>query len=444
MSFKGALCAWFAFIAVSAGCNQAPDQQQPPHAAVNAAALKAGGPDCGGGCGGAAPSAAAKTAVRVPIDGSPALGPSDAAVTLVAFSDYECPFCRRAEETVQQLEQEYGSKLRVVMKHQPLPMHANALPAAKAAAAADLQGKFWELHRALFAPGAKLTDLEAVARGAGLDVGHLRAALQDPRVDERVRKDQELARAVGANGTPTFFINGRRLAGAQPIEKFRAAIDEELARAEGLVRSGVPAARVYDKLMESASSAPPADERPTPPAVAPASERVRVDTSSAPTKGDASAPVTVVVFSDFQCPFCARGAGVMKAVADKYGDKVRFAFKHQPLPFHQQARLAAAASLAAAEQGRFWAFHDALFAHQSELDRAGLEKRATEAGMDLARFRAALDAPATEAQIAADQAEATRLGVTGTPTFFINGRRLMGAQPVEAFVAAIDEELKLR
>lgn len=437
MSFRAAVWGGAALVAVAIGCNQAPDGSL----GVKAEAIKAA--DCGGGCGGSVPESAAGKAVRVPIDGSPRLGSDEALVTLVAFSDYQCPFCRRAEETVQQLAGEYGGKLRIVAKHQPLPMHAHALAAAKAAAAAELQGRFWEMHRALFNAG-DLADLDAVARAAGLDVGHFRAAMQDKRVEDRVRRDQALAITAGAAGTPTFFVNGRKLIGAQPIERFRAAIDEESARAAAVVKTGVPAARVYDQLMESAAAAAESAPALRSGAAAPPSERVKLDLAGAQARGAPDAPVTIVVFSDFQCPFCARGAGVIKALEQKYPGKVRVAFKHQPLAFHKDARLAAAASLAAAEQGKFWEFHDAVFAHQSELDRAGLEKRAAELGLDAGRFRGALDGDGFAARLAADQAEANRLGVTGTPTFFVNGRRIVGAQPVEAFAAVIEEELGAR
>jgi protein-disulfide isomerase len=302
------------------------------------------------------------------------------------------------------------------------------------------------MHRALFAAGGKLDDLDAIARSAGLDVGLWRASLGDARNEDRLARDAALAGKVGADGTPTFFINGRRLAGAQPIERFRAIIDEEQARAEALLKSGTPAAQLYDALMAAAPAEAPAEARRSArplPGPAPASERVKVDLAGAPLKGDAAAPVTVVVFSDFQCPFCARAVGTLRALEEKYGDRVRFAFKQRPLSFHGNARTAAAAALAAADQGKFWQFHDALFAHQQELDRASLERRAEELGLDLARFRTALDAGA-EARIAADEAEAERLGVTGTPTFFVNGRKVVGAQPPEVFAAVIDEELRLR
>jgi protein-disulfide isomerase len=121
---------------------------------------------------------------------------------------------------------------------------------------------------------------------------------------------------------------------------------------------------------------------------------------------------------------------------------VKVAFKNQPLPFHQNAKPAAAAALAAHEQGKFWQMHDKLFQNQKALDRASLERYAQELGLDVNKFKAALDSNKFDAQIAADSAEGTRLGANGTPTFFINGRQLVGAQPFDQFKALIDDELK--
>jgi protein-disulfide isomerase len=194
-------------------------------------------------------------------------------------------------------------------------------------------------------------------------------------------------------------------------------------------------------LAEAPAPAAQAGIEPSGGDAAPASERVRIEAGSAPVRGAAGAPVTVVVYSDFQCPFCARGADRMKEIAQRYGERVRFVFKHQPLPMHGDAKLAAVASIAAAEQGRFWEFHDALFARQGELDRAGLRQRAAELGLDGERFAQALDDAGLAAKVAADQEEAERLGVRGTPTFFVNGRKLIGAQPLASFTAVIDEEL---
>jgi protein-disulfide isomerase len=132
----------------------------------------------------------------------------------------------------------------------------------------------------------------------------------------------------------------------------------------------------------------------------------------------------------------------MKALEQEYAGKLRVAFKHQPLDMHPHAKLAAAASLAAHEQGRFWEFHDILFANQRQLDRASLEAYAKQLGLNETRFKAALDSGKFDSQLTADMSEGTRVGANGTPTFFINGRPLVGALPIDQFRRIIDEELK--
>jgi len=165
---------------------------------------------------------------------------------------------------------------------------------------------------------------------------------------------------------------------------------------------------------------------------------------ASPSRGASNAPVTVVVFSDFQCPFCSRAEATVRDLEAAYPGKIRFVFKNQPLPFHQHARLAAKAALAASEQGKFWEYHDALFTHQNALDRAALEGYAEDLGLDLRRFRAALDDARLDTAIEADITEAHRLDAKGTPTFFINGRSVKGAQPLAVFRAKVDQALAER
>ncbi len=164
--------------------------------------------------------------------------------------------------------------------------------------------------------------------------------------------------------------------------------------------------------------------------------------AEAPSMGRADAKVTVEVWSDFQCPYCTRGATTLKQLREKYGEQVRIVFRHQPLPMHARAKLAAIASMAAHEQGRFWEFHDALFANQGALDRASLEALASKLQLDMERFRRALDSSTWSTYVETEVAEAQRRGVHGTPTFFVNGKPIIGAQPLSVFAEAIDAQLQ--
>ena len=170
--------------------------------------------------------------------------------------------------------------------------------------------------------------------------------------------------------------------------------------------------------------------------------RVAVSASEDPAKGPAAAPITIVEFSDFQCPYCSRVNATLKQVEEKYGDKLRIVYRDFPLvQIHNNAAKAAEAGECAHEQGKFWEMHDKLFADQSKLQVEALKKAATEIGLDSEKFNQCLDTAKYAAEVQKDVDEGSRYGVTGTPAFFINGRLLSGAQPLEAFTDLIDEEL---
>ncbi|MFL5343934.1 MAG: DsbA family protein [Hyalangium sp.] len=375
------------------------------------------------------------TVFKVPLEDSPSKGREDALVTMVEFTDFQCPFCGRASATVKQVQEDYGDKLRLVVKHHPLPFHPRARPAALAAAAAQLQGKYWEYHDKLFANQKTLDDasLETFAKEVGLDIKRWKKDMADPKTAAIVDRDDALAKQLGAGGTPSFFVNGRFFSGAQPIEIFRAAIEEELGKAQMMVNEGMKPTDIYAAVLTHGVSAPPAP--PEPPVQ-------KVELGTAPVKGAADAPVTLVAFSDFECPFCSRAATTVNQLEEEYKGKLRIAFKHQPLPRHPNAKLAAVASMAANEQGKFWEMHDKLFSNQTALDRPSLEKYAQELGLNMDKFKAALDSNKFEDYISKDSAQGTQLGASGTPTFFVNGRQIVGAKPIEVFRKVIDEELK--
>jgi protein-disulfide isomerase len=151
---------------------------------------------------------AAKT---IPVDGSPVRGPDSAPVTVVEFADFECPFCQHLAPELDALLEKRAGKVRFVYKFMPLSMHPHGEQAARAGIAAQAQGKFWEMHRQLFANGTHLedTDLEAYAKGLGLDVTRFKADLQSPATKARIDADRKLADDLGVKGTPTLFIDGR-------------------------------------------------------------------------------------------------------------------------------------------------------------------------------------------------------------------------------------------
>ena len=377
---------------------------------------------------------------KVPVAKSPSLGPANALVTLVEFSDYECPFCKKAHKTVDELMRRYPGKLRVVFKHQPLPFHKRALPAALFAMEARAQRGdkgFWEATQLIFAASPRLEDedLLDIARQMKLNEARVKAALAKETHKAAIESDGDLADDVGARGTPTFYVNGKKLSGAQPIEKFQALIDAELATASAKVSAGTPAALVYGELIKGGASGRPLELAAATPSI----------DKKNPSRGPAKAAVTVQVFSDFQCPFCSRVVPTLTQLEKQYAGRVRIVWRNSPLPFHQDARPAAMAAMEAfAQKGDagFWQMHDLLFANQQALDPASLEGYARKLGLDSVKFRAALSGGVHDGAIAADLAAGTAAGASGTPSFVINGYAISGAQPLRAFKKVIDRALE--
>ena len=349
----------------------------------------------------------------------------------------------------------YGpDDVRIVWKHCPLPFHQNARPAAEVATGVRaLAGNaaFWTFTETVFSAesrGGQLDDdhFTQWARLAGVtDVAALLAGLQSHRWGPKIDADLAEATAVGVQGTPAFFINGVRLVGAQPYEAFRAVIDQQLAAARAKIAAGESPERVYAVLSrENRAAQPPDKEDDEEPADTKTVFAVPIGAS--PTRGPATAPVTIVEFADYQCSFCVRAEPVLQQLRTDYGDKLRFVFRNEPLPFHQRAEPAAEAVLevrAAKGDAAFWAMHDALLdgAADRDLGDDALAHLAESFGAKPEKVRAAIAKHLHSGEIEADGDAADDFQVDATPHFFINGRRLVGAQPKEAFAAIIDEEI---
>lgn len=170
--------------------------------------------------------------------------------------------------------------------------------------------------------------------------------------------------------------------------------------------------------------------------------RVNVSTEGDPSIGPVDAPVTIVEFSDYQCPYCtAWYRQTLSKILTTYPNQIRFVYRDLPIPSHSEAVPAAEAANCAGEQGAYWKFHDALFSDQYPLGRTAYEQYAQDLGLDLEGFKACLDDHRYQVEVKEDAAEAARLGLNATPSFVINGRIVIGALPFESFKAIIDEEL---
>jgi len=398
---------------------------------------------------GADPKQDDKTVWKVPVGNSPAKGPATALVTIIEFSDFQCPFCSKVEPTLEEVFKSYGDKVRLVWKHEPLPFHNRAEPASELSLAARAEKGdkgFWAAHDLLFKNQQKLADedLLGYAKELGLDVDKVKTAITDHKYQNEITADQDLGDDVQASGTPHFFVNGRRLVGAQPPEKFKAIIDEEIPKANALLAKGVAAKDLYSELIKDGKEPPPPEKK-----------AVDAPAPDSPWKGSEKAKVVMQIFSDFQCPFCKKAEEQLGQVSKAYGDKIKMVWRHKPLPMHKDAPLASEAAQEAYKQKgntAFWAFHDRLFKEQGSspeaIQRPALEKYAEEAGLDMGKFKKALDTNSNKAFVDSESAVADRAGISGTPAFVITvsgqkeGYFISGAQPFSKFKKLIDKALK--
>ncbi|MCA9651476.1 MAG: thioredoxin domain-containing protein [Myxococcales bacterium] len=395
-------------------------------------------------------------------DDDHALGGDQPLVTVVVFSDYSCPPCGRTWKVMDNLVEDYGPDLRVVFRAFTVQSLPRSERAAEAAEAAGAQGKFWEMHRRLFEQGGDYDrpTLRALAEAMGLDVARFLDDLDTGAHAGARMRHRRQAKGLGVTGLPAAFVNGKYLAGYADEATWHGILDGEIAMARELMRQGTPRAQLYATLMRDASTRPvgaapgeqelrrtleeqaasPVDVKALRPPDA--SQRYAVRVGEAPATGAADAPVEVVMFFDFECPYCRRAweqeVGVL---VRSQPDGVRLGVRQLPLEIHPSARGAALAALAAGRQGRFWAMFDRLVAHDAKtsLGRSDFEAYAEQIGLDPAQFLRDLDDPALAQQVEADTALADRLGIGGTPGFFVNGRYLSGFSP-GSLTAMVEEE----
>jgi protein-disulfide isomerase len=379
----------------------------------------------------------ARTVFKIPLGKAPVRGLPTALVTIVEFADFQCPFSARVQPTLDALRAEYGDKLRIVWRNEPLPFHKAAEPAAEAALEVrDEKGDaaFWDVHDRLFASQKSMVQGDApnldfladAATAAGGSRARVRLAIAGRTHKADITADGNLADDFQATGTPTFFINGRHVVGAQPKEKFEKIIDEEIGKAQALVAQGVRPADVYAALTRDGSGPAEPEKRdlPTLP-------------SGDPVRGAAAARVTVHEWADFQCPFCGREEPTVQQIVKDYGGRIRVVWHDLPLPMHALAGKAAqAAREALAQKGvkGFWDMHDILFTNQAHLERADLDGYAVALHLDPTRWAAALDGDLHASDIEADEKAAGLAGIHGTPAFMVvaggasRGYFLSGAQ----------------
>src|SRR5664279_3698719 len=401
-----------------------------------------------------APQPAAKDdAAVVPVtDQDPSWGYPLAPVTIVEFSDFQCPFCGRVGRTLDELRRMYGpEQVRFVWKHYPLPFHSNARPAAEAATTVFRLGgaeAFWKFHDLIFAHQRALDagSFRTWAEQSGVAGSAFEAAFAARAYAAKVDDDIALADRLGIRGTPVFRINGVPVMGAQPIGQFVEIIEAQLAMAQQLVAAGTTASALYASLSARNGAAGLTERQEAEDAPEPEDTTiwpVPVSTSD-PVRGSTDAPVTLVLFSDFQCPFCKTIEGTLRALEKKYGKDLRIVWKDYPLPFHDRAVPAAVlARVALAQKGTagFWQAHQALFEHQDELGDNALKAIAKGLGLAWADVQKARTDGRFKEVFDESERLANKLNVHGTPCSFVNGLRVAGAVPAAQLATVIDQQL---
>lgn len=400
-----------------------------------------------------------------------ALGGEQPLVTIVLWTDYACPPCGRTWQVMKHLVEDYGDDIRVVFRAGTVPGFQHGERATEAALAAGAQGKFWEMHWRLFENPEDFSRpvLRKHAEVIGLDVNQFMDDLDTGAYSgDRVR-DRRRATELGLSALPAGFVNGLFVLGFKEEAGWHALIDRELASARRMMQEGIKREAVYAEFMATAKHGQVTEDGPAgqgsaeaeaerlmaerkamaEAAKAPQTEGPKHDQryaipTGAPGYGPADAPVVLVEFIDYQCPYCRKAhEEIVPALIERYGDDLRVELRHLPLEIHAGAAPAARAVITASRQGKATEFHEALW----KLDGGGLGfstfvRLADELGMDKEAFERDFQTREVSDALVADLLLARRLGVRGTPGFFVNGRFVDGARSVGTFEGLIDEELE--
>jgi protein-disulfide isomerase len=391
-----------------------------------------------------APEAPAPGALPTPVpirldDAAATLGSPDANVTIVEFTNYQCPFCaRHSLQTMPSIVSQLIETGRVyyVIKDLMLDNMPVGPLAATTARCAGEQDAYWEMHHALFErqqawsqSSTPATVITSIAEELGLAMADFTACVESGRYDEAIEANRQEALSFGMTGTPGFFIDGFPISGAQPFELFEYAV--ELAEAGELAEAYRP--------REQQQQQPPPE--PTGPIDVP-------EDGAAFVLGNPDAPVTIVEFTDYQCPFCARHAmQTLPQIKANFVDTglVRYVIMDFPIVSnHPQATKAAEAARCAGDQDAYVEMHDLIFVNQQQWSRNNdapnlFISYAEQIGLDMAAFTQCLESDRYETAVLANLQTGVELGIRGTPSFFLNGYFVNGAQPYELFERAVQE-----
>lgn len=391
---------------------------------------------------------------KVPLDGAPSVGAEHGLVTIVGFLDVGCGYCGKGHEVMRKLLAKHGDKLRIVFRDFPLgsPSSISFKAAEAAYSVYEQKGKkaYWDFQEKVFTSDKMDEErLIVLAKEAGAEAEHVKKDLKNRVHKEKVKKNIEIGRRFGVEGTPTFFVNGQKIPGFIPLEGFEKIYQAALSQGEALLEKGTARKNVYSKLTEDGETKvkylEKGEKAGGPKKLDPeATFKVPIDPAY-PHKGTSDALVTIVVFSDFQCPHSRRLSSSLDMMVKKYPKEVRLVFRNLPLPMHPRAYDAAEASLAVFRLkgvDAFWLFHNKLFQNQDDFSPAALEKLVKEVGVDVEAYRKARVEHTYRPQVRSDLAFAQKLGIEVSPQMFINGKALAGAVSLQKLTDAVERELK--
>ena len=408
------------------------------------------------------------------LDDAPAMGPDDAELTMVVFSDFECPYCSRFAQAGEKVVEEFPDQVRLVFMHFPLdgdcnaalnrPFHKNACEAAEVSEVAQRAGKFWEFHDMVFdRKKADPDSLKGYAQELGLNMNEVEKAINESTYREEIKAQAAQLLPTGGRGTPTVFINGRMVKNArwdvrnmEPIYDFinglinpESEMEEEQAATKVVDDpSTLPAAKVVledgtllnDRLksiLDRLNELEPAErQKPKPPSGPDANKVYEIDVSDNPYLGPKDAPVTIVMFSDFTCPHCERMGKTLEEVHNERPDKVKVVFM-SVVSGRANSTEAHMAAMSAYKQDSFWEMHDLIFQNRRQLSNEKLTELASEIGLDMEKFEEDFTSDETKQLLIGDLKQANEIGIRSTPTMFMNGK-LMKLRDKDSIVNMID------
>ena len=375
----------------------------------------------------------------LPVSEALTVGANDALVTLVMFGDLQCPHSRANLKVLNKLRKAFSRELLIVWRNRPLQKHKQAMSAARVlfgvqrdlGAAAAFQ---FLAHAGEASETPTRSVLEGWVKLAGGRAAQMGSWLSSQDTLAGVHRDMQQAGIFRVLATPTFFVNGARLEGEQSFRALETKVTTELNKARALLGSGVPRQQIYSaRVRKNLIGVGQEIVSRSCPAV-----------GDSPVRGAHDALVTIVEFSDFECPFCARVQPTLEAVLARYSGDVRFVWKNYPLSFHKRAKPAAEFALEVLAQGgtaKFWQAHDQLFASQHDLSEKTMEELARKLGLDELKTLEAVRTRKNRSLVEADIKLGKLHGVGGTPSFFVNGRMLSGARPKAEFMRVVGEEV---